>query len=432
MYTLNKAFVMLIIISLLLAGCLKQPDKEVTTDNANIITTNNKDHDNSTSTNSDVEHDNSSSNNIEDSDSSDSTTLTTVTLNEVPTQKDLVTEILSSLTLEEKIAQLFIVDFYGMTNTYQVKEFNQDIQEFLLQYPVSGIIYFSENIVSIDQLSEFNNQLQVNSPLPLFIAIDEEGGLVSRLGAADIGIDRLDSATKLANNFTVEEVYEKAFTLGKQIQSAGFNYDFAPVFDINTNPNNPVIGNRAFSNDSLIVSNYGVAFSTGLNDSGVISSGKHFPGHGDTLTDSHLGLASIPHNIDRLYNEELIPFTAAINSNIPSIMIGHITAPNIDNTTPASLSKYFITELLRDELGYDGLVISDSFRMQAITDYYSPESIGVEYLKAGGDIILIPSDFKATYNGLLEAVTNGDLSEERIDESLRRILQTKLDYQILH
>lgn len=334
--------------------------------------------------------------------------------------------ILEAMTLEEKIAQLFIVDFYVMTKTYQEKEYTQGMDEFLRKYPVSGVIYFSENIETADQVIKMNAALSTVSQIPLFISVDEEGGIVSRLGNANIGVTHLPDAATLGTENTTDEVYAYAFKLGNEIKILGFNMDFAPVLDINTNPDNPVIGKRAFGQDAETVSSYSLAFYKGLSDAGIIATGKHFPGHGDTTTDSHTQLTSIEHSIERIQDIELVPFKNAINESIPAIMVAHINTPNIsDDGLPASLSPFLISDVLRGDLAFDGLVVSDSLRMKAITDYYQPTQVGVMFLKAGGDLILIPDDFEATYQGILDAVKANDITEERIDESVKRILTAK-------
>lgn len=346
---------------------------------------------------------------------------------EVPRSKQL----LDLMTTEEKVSQLFILDFYGMTSQYHVKSISDKLNQFLVDYPIGGVIFFAENIESYEQTETFIKNLQSASKIDMFISIDEEGGLVSRLGQADIGIPRLEKADTMAKEYTSEEVKTLATDLATKMSTLGFNYDFAPVFDINTNPSNTVISTRSFGHSAETVTEYAMSFSQGLNAGGIISSAKHFPGHGDTDKDSHLGMASITGTKEDIYARELQPFMKAVEENIPSIMIGHLTAPAIDPDFPASLSSIFIQDILRQEMGYRGLVITDSLRMQAITDFYEPSIIGVNYLMAGGDIILIPNDFKATYDGLLAAIESGDLSIERLDESVLRILETKLEYGII-
>ncbi len=307
---------------------------------------------------------------------------------------DTIDGLIATMNLKQKIAQLFIVDFYGMTGNYHSKAYNDAIDVFLREFPVGGVIYFAENIESKEQLLSFNKKLQDNSSIPLFISIDEEGGLVSRLGNADVGVDHLPHAATLSKH-PPKKVKALAKILGSQMKSLGFNMDFAPVMDVDTNPDNPVIGIRSFGTTPDIVSRIGTAFIEGLSEAGIVSSAKHFPGHGDTNTDSHLGVTVIEHDMERLSSVELEPFKAAIETGVPSVMIGHITAPVITgNNLPASLSAHMISGLLREELAYDGLVLTDSLRMAAITDNYAAEEVGVMLLEAGGDIILIPDDFE--------------------------------------
>jgi beta-N-acetylhexosaminidase len=423
--SLNIKLASLILVLLLLSGCgISIYDTSKTNERSSVSTnpSNSNDDQNTNDSNSDQTDPNLSSNTSEDLNTSSSTSQT------IPIHLDTasIESIIANMTIEEKVAQLFIVDFYAMTNTYQVKTFTEEMMSFLSQYPIGGIIYFAENIESRDQLIDLNASFQKNSSIPLYISIDEEGGLVSRLGNANLGVNHLANASDLSK-LSLEEVKASAYTLGLQLKELGFNYDFAPVLDVNTNPDNPVIGDRSFSSDPDIVASYGTAFSRGLQEAGILTSGKHFPGHGDTSTDSHLGITIIDHNMARLESRELIPFSAAIESNISSIMIGHITTPNITgDQLPASLSPYMITSLLREKLGYEGIIITDSLRMQAITDYYEPKDVGLMLLNAGGDIILLPENFEETYKGILDAIEEGILSEDRIDQSLFRILTSKI------
>jgi beta-N-acetylhexosaminidase len=270
------------------------------------------------------------------------------------------------------------------------------------------------------------------SQIPLFISVDEEGGVVSRLGKANIGVTHLEDAIKLSAEKTPEEVNALATTLGEEIKALGFNMNFAPVLDIHTNPANPVIGNRAFGVDAATVATYANAFNKGLMASGIVTSGKHFPGHGDTATDSHTEQTSVTHTAKRLKSTELVPFKQAIKDGIPTIMMGHITLPNVsENPLPASLSPDIIETILRKDLGFKGIVVTDSLRMKAITDFYTADEVGVLFLQAGGDMILIPDDFEATYQGIINAVNEGKISTARINESVERILNVKVQYGLL-
>ncbi len=351
----------------------------------------------------------------------------------LPETHDSVNSMMDSMTTEEKVAQLFVLDFYTMTNDYTTQNYTETMDTFLSTYPIGGVIYFGDNIQTRDAVIALNDALNRKLAIPPFISVDEEGGLVARLGKKDIGVTHLDNATTLQETMTLDELTAAATSLGEQMAELGFNMDYAPVLDVNTNPDNPVIGTRAFSSDPQVAADYATAFMTGLMNAGIIPVGKHFPGHGDTSTDSHLGLASIDKTLEELQAVEWVPFKEAINKDIPALMMGHINVPNVtgDDVT-ASMSQAMITTYLRETLGFDGLVITDSLRMQAITDYYTPEEVGVMLLKAGGDLILMPEDFKATYQGILDALDNGTLTMERLDQSVRRVLETKKNNNILN
>ncbi len=333
---------------------------------------------------------------------------------------------LATMTIEDKVAQLFMIDLYTVNNTPRLLSTSTEIEDFLSVYPVGGIILFGENISTATQTQQLITDLQSTADIPLFMSVDEEGGLVSRMGSKDIGVTHLPTAAKLASNYSIGEVHALAKTLGQQLASIGINMNFAPVLDVNTNPDNPVIGTRAFSSDPSIVGDYGTAFMEGLMESYVLPVGKHFPGHGDTQTDTHLEVTSIDHSLDRLRSVEWLPFQQAINDGIPVLMTGHIHTPNVsDDNLPASLSKVMTTDYLRNELGFDGVVVTDSLRMKAISDTYPASEVGVLVLESGSDLILLPDDFYEAYEGIINALASGRMREERIDLSLRRILTLK-------
>ena len=333
---------------------------------------------------------------------------------------------ISTLSIEEKVAQLFIVDLYTVDQTSNITAINESVETFLSTYPVGGLILFSENIDTAKQTKDLISQLQSTASIPLFVSIDEEGGLVSRIGSKDIGVEHLPNAATLQSTYSPSELQAKATLLGKQLASFGINMNFAPILDVNTNPDNPVIGSRSFNSDPLIVGNYGTAFMKGLFESNILPVGKHFPGHGDTKTDSHLEGATINQSVEELRQVEWVPFKQAIDAGIPVIMTGHINTPNVTNDQlPASLSKTMTSDYLRGELGFSGVVITDSLRMNAISEVYEASEVGVLVLEAGGDLILLPDDFQLCYDGILKALASGRLTEERIDTSLRRIFALK-------
>jgi beta-N-acetylhexosaminidase len=333
---------------------------------------------------------------------------------------------IATMSIEDKVAQLFVIDLYTVNQTSNVLDVTPSIETFMTEYPVGGIILFSDNVDTANQTKKLISDLQSTASIPLFISIDEEGGLVSRIGSKNIGVDHLPNAATLPSDYSSSQVQTMARTLGQQLASFGINMNFAPVLDVNTNPNNPVIGSRAFSSNPTIVGDYGTAFMQGLLNENILPVGKHFPGHGDTTTDSHLERTSIDHTIDELRRVEWLPFQQAIDVGIPVIMTGHIHTPNItQDDLPASLSKAMTTDYLREELGFDGVVITDSLRMKAITNEYEASEVGILVLEAGGDLILLPNDFQSCYEGIIKALDSGRLTEERVDLSLRRLFALK-------
>ncbi|NLM51427.1 MAG: beta-N-acetylhexosaminidase [Firmicutes bacterium] len=341
------------------------------------------------------------------------------------TPRDPLQEQLAQMTLEEKVGQLVIV---GMDGT----ELNEKIKNLIQNYHAGGVILYKKNITGSTQLLQLLNQLKSsnNSKIPLFLSLDEEGGPVSRLP---------DEITKLPSNKIIGEInnenlsYNLGQALALQLKAYGFNLNFAPVLDINSNPQNPVIGDRSFGAGADLVSRLGVATIKGLQDGGVIPVGKHFPGHGDTLVDSHVGLPVVTYDLDRLRNFELLPFQAAIGSGVDAMMVAHILLPKLDDKFPASLSHNIITGLLKEELGFQGLVVTDDLTMGAIVKHYSLAQAAVQAVKAGNDLLLVCHDYEsqlAVLQALQTAVASGDIPEARIEESVYKILQLKQKYNL--
>lgn len=342
-------------------------------------------------------------------------------------------EILASMTLEEKICQLFIVSHDQLAGQSGVTRSGPATRSAIEEYPVGGIIYFSPNLVSREQCENMISDLQSYSRLGLFIAVDEEGGIVSRLGHnSSMGTTDFPNMGTIGKTGDPAAAYEVGATIGKDISALGFNLDFAPVADVDSNPDNPVIGPRAFHSDPQIAAEMVGACVQGFCDSGILCTLKHFPGHGDTLTDSHYGDAQTGKTLDELMECEMLPFRAGIEAGAPVVMIGHIIAPAVtEEDVPATLSRELVTGLLRETLGFEGLIITDSMSMQAITDRYSSGTAAVKALQAGVDIILMPKDLSAALAGVREAVATGELTQERLDESVLRILQSKLRFGII-
>lgn len=340
-------------------------------------------------------------------------------------EKDPLKEKLKTLTLDEKIGQLTIVGVEGT-------EINENTKELIQKYHVGGVIFFKENISSRNQALTLVKSLKdINgSSIPLFLGVDEEGGRVSRMPAEYKKLPSSGTIGKKNNEEISKKIGE---ILGEEVSSIGFNLDFAPVLDINSNPKNPIIGDRSFGNNSELVSKLGVATMKGIQSKNIISAVKHFPGHGDTSVDSHKGLPTVSNDIKRLRSFELIPFEKAIDNGADMVMVAHILLPNIDKTYPSSLSKVVISDILRKELGFNGVIITDDMTMGAITLNYDINKAAVTSLKAGSDIVLVCHDYKkekTVIESIKTAVKNKEITEQQIDEKVYRILKLKDKYKL--
>lgn len=355
-----------------------------------------------------------------------------------------VQKLIDSMTLEEKVGQLFIVfpealsgkdGYTGLNDSAgsdAVTSATANVRAAVSKYHIGGIVMFAQNIKTPSQITKFNKDLQSAADIPLFIAVDEEGGTVARLGRnSNFNLTKYKSAAAVAESGNTDDAYNMGKTIGAYLKKYGFNLDFAPVADVNSNPNNPVIGRRSFSSDPEIAAKMANACAKGLKSQGIMPTFKHFPGHGDTAEDSHKSLAVNRHSLDRLMKDDWLPY---LNSDMNgcAVMVGHIALPNVTGENiSAALSKTVVTDYLRGTVGFDGLVITDSMKMQGVTDYYKTGTATIKALKAGCDIILMPQNFFTSYNAVLDAVKSGEISEERIDESLYRILKAKSDYGII-
>lgn len=340
-----------------------------------------------------------------------------------------IDEILKDMTLEDKVSQLFFVIPESLTGVDVATRAGDMTREALEKYPVGGVVLFSQNIQSEEQLKTMLANLHQYSKYPLFTGVDEEGGsLVARVANSGvIEVPTFPDMQEIGNAGNPEKAYEVGTTLGSYLKELGFNVDFAPVADVFTNPSNTVIGARAFGSDPQLVSEMVAREVEGMQEQGVSAAIKHFPGHGDTYEDSHAEMATSYKTIEELRATEFLPFQAGIEAGTDFVMVGHIAVPEVTgDNTPASLSQMMVTEYLRGELGYDGIVITDSMRMGAVVNYYDAAQAAVLVLQAGGDMILMPEDFVASRQAVLDAVANHELTEERINESLRRIYRIKL------
>lgn len=347
---------------------------------------------------------------------------------------DALSTYLSHMTLDEKIYQMFITTPEALVcSTDPQTVVSKALKEALEKTPVGGIVLFASNIRHPKQCKDLLYDLQEASPIPLFLAVDEEGGSVARLGNnPNMKVKQIPSMKAIGATQNVEQAYSAGETLGKTLERYGFNVDFAPVCDISSNPGNTVIGNRSFGDNPKLVADMVTAIIQGFNQSNVICTLKHFPGHGDTSFDSHFNRVVIDKSIEELNSFEFIPFKAGMCAGAEMIMMGHISnATVVGDQRPSSLSKTMVTDILRSELCYDGVVITDSMLMQAITNYYSSGEAATMAVKAGVDIILAPADLSEAAAAIKSAVMTGDISENRINESVMRILTLKANHNII-
>lgn len=337
---------------------------------------------------------------------------------------------ISKMSLSDKIYQMMMVTPESLTGVGQAVAAGDATKEALKKMPVGGIIYFAQNFTSREQTIEMINNTQKFSKIPLFIAVDEEGGEVSRLGGnADMGITHFPPMREVADGenalVTVSEI---GGVLGRELKELGFNVDFAPVADVLVDVNNTEIGNRSFGTEPQAVAALVSTFTSSMENEGVSSVLKHFPGHGSTVSDSHKGYSQSVRTLEELRCTEFVPFKAGIDAGADFVLVSHMSLPRItDDTVPASLSDYVITNLLRGELGYDGIVITDALNMGAITEEFSCGEAAVAAIKAGVDILLMPQDIAEAHDAVLNAVERGDISESQIDESVGRIISVKKD-----
>lgn len=345
-------------------------------------------------------------------------------------------DVLGKMSLREKVGQLFIVrpEALAENSNAETAPATDRVDDAVIsrieEYPVGGIALFSRNITSAEQLPMFISDLQSSSKYPLFIAVDEEGGRVARIANSDFfNVASYKSMEDIGKSGDASKAEEVGRQIGSYLKELGFNLDFAPVADTNTNPQNIVIGDRSYGSDPALVARMVSAQLDGMHDSGIMGTLKHFPGHGDTKDDTHSGYVSIEKTWDELKECELVPFISALDK-ADTIMVSHITVTSIDKL-PSSLSYEIITRKLRNELGYNGVIITDSMAMGAVADSYTSDIAAVMAVKAGADIILMPESLEKSFNGVLNAVNSGEISISRIEESAERVLTLKAKYKII-
>ena len=337
---------------------------------------------------------------------------------------------ISTMTLEEKVGQMM---FYGVNGT----NVDDKVVNLFEDQHAGGIILYGHrnfwgssldnNVKYVNSIKKANRQ---NSDIPLFIGFDEEGGSMSQLPQE---LMRTPSKGELGNTNDSSLATGIGAGTAKKLKLLGINTDFGTVLDINTNKNNPIIGVRSYGSTQEKVTEFGINELKAIQNEGVIPTVKHFPGHGDTEVDSHLGLPSLNHDLNRLKSTELVPFQTAINNGVDMVMTAHIMLPQIDKEYPATMSKKILTDLLRDEMGYKGVIITDDLEMQAISKNWDLGEAAIKSVEAGADILLVCHTIEnqqKVYNAVVQGVNDGKIDENRIDESVRRILRLKYQYKL--
>ena len=342
------------------------------------------------------------------------------------------------MSLREKVGQMFFIRLEALDPDYISDELsgkyikhdilNDEMIDTYNEYPCGGIVLFAKNLNDERQLITLTNNIHNLDNRPL-ICIDEEGGVVSRI--ANSNKFRVEKTPNNNAMTTYDDAYKQGYYIGSYLKKYHIDIDFAPVADINSDSQDNAIGERSFGDNPITVSTMVNAFISGLHDNNIIACTKHFPGHGNSKDDSHLNEVNIEDTLEMLKEEELVPFINNLDIS-DMVMIGHIKTPNTtNNDLPASLSKEIITDILRDTYKYDGLVITDSFEMAAITKYYTNQEVALTAIDAGVDILLMPENYKEAFDTIIQAINTNQIKEERINESVKRILKLKTKYKLI-
>lgn len=351
-----------------------------------------------------------------------------------PTMEEQAAERVSAMTLEQKVAQMFMVTPEAITGVDAATQAGAATESALAEYPVGGIVYFQKNLIDPDQtkamLANTQAYSQEASSLPAFIAVDEEGGTVKRIADnPGFNIEDVGNMADVGATGDPSQAKTAADTVAAYLTDLGFNLNLAPDADICGDPSTDVMALRSFGGDPQTVAEMVEAQVEGFESSGMLCSAKHFPGIGGVTGDSHEGAIVSDKTLDELRAWELVPFEAAIEADVPFVMVGHLSLPTALGTDmPASINAAVVTDLLRDELGFGGIIITDAMEMGAVGDFCTADQAGVAAIEAGVDMVLMPSDFPAAYQGVIDAVNDGRIPESRIDESAARIVKAKLEY----
>ncbi len=338
-------------------------------------------------------------------------------------------QILATMTLREKLYQMFIVAPESLAGTGTVQSATSALKGGIEKYPVGGIIYFKDNLVSKSQTKKMLLDTAKIGKIPMFFSTDQEGGSIARL-KENVGFPIFKDMFEYKHEGK-KTAYENAKTIASNMAELGFNLDFAPVADVWSNKQNTVIGKRAYSDDFAEAADLVASAVRGFKDGGIICTLKHFPGHGATYADTHKTVAVVPKTKAELNSSETLPFRSGIAAGAELVMVGHLLVEKIDSQNVATLSRAVITDYLKGEIGFDGLVITDALNMGAVSQMYSSGELCTRAVEAGVDILLMPTDLRAAAAGIESAISSGRISEERINESVKKILDLKLKYGII-
>lgn len=338
---------------------------------------------------------------------------------------------MKNMTVEEKAGQLFIVNLELLDqkngNYYEWRRFTKRMKKSLDKYHIGGVILFSRNIAGRKQTEKLVTRLQENSSIPLFISVDEEGGDVARIANnKKMGTTVFQTMEEIGRTKDASYVYNMGETIGSEISSLGFNVDFAPVADVKTSELNLEIGTRSFGGEPDKVAEFTSAFVKGIQKQNVSATLKHFPGQGSSSGDTHIESVNIDSSIASLRKNDFVPFEAGIAAGADFVMVSHISVSKVTETAqPASMSNLVMDTILRDELGFQGVIITDAMDMASITDNYTSAEAAYGAVSGGADIVLMPLDLEMAYNEIINRINNGSISKERLDASVLRILTVK-------
>ena len=344
----------------------------------------------------------------------------------------LARQTLSAMTEDEKIWQLFYVTPELLTGVDTATRAGDSTKTALEKMPVGGIIYFAKNFEDRAQTQEMLHNTKSYTKIPLFLGTDEEGGTVSRVGSNPaMGGIEVPSMQSLGEQADPAAVYQAGQNIAESLRAVGLNMDFAPVADV-ASSGASVIGSRSFGPDAQLCASMVSVLTGSLQAKGIVPCLKHFPGYGSAITDDHYGTSVLTKTLDDLEACDLLPFASGIEAGAPFVMVSHLSIPEVvGDETPCDLSSKIVSEILRNKLGFTGVIITDSHQMASITDQYSSGEAAVKALQAGVDMILMPQDLQAAFDGVKAALSSGTLTQERLDESVLRILQVKAEYNIL-